>query len=143
MAEIVRSATASLASTLVSPEHIHSYLIAGEDLDPFEPCYIKASDGKVYKSLGTTLGADAARVDGYPFGGGAAASIKAGSPVDLYEHCEVNWPTAAGLTPGKRVYLSLTGGTAGHLSDTATTGGIGPIGVTLDGQRILLWGSRY
>lgn len=138
MAEIVRTGSASLASTLVPHNHIHSYLEAGEDLPGFDPCYIKSTDGKVYRSIGTTAGADASQVHGYPF-----LDRKLGQEVDLYWGVEINWPTAAGLTPGKRVYLSLTAGTAGRLSDTATTGGTGPIGHTIDGQRVFLTKSYY
>ena len=138
MAEIVRTGDASLATTVVPHNHIHSYLEAGEDLPGFDPCYISSATGKVMRSIGTTLGADAATVVGYPF-----LARKQGQEVDLYWGVEINWPTAAGLTPGKRVYLSLTAGTAGRLSDTATTGGTGPIGHTIDGQRVFLTKSQY
>ena len=138
MAEIVKTGTASLASTLVPHNHIHSYLEVGEDVSAFDPCYISSATGKVMRSLGTVAAADASTVVGYPF-----TDRKNGQEVDLYWGVEVYWPTAAGLTPGKRVYLSATAGTNGRLSDTATTGGTAPIGHTIDGQRVFLTKSQY
>lgn len=135
MAEITKIAIASLASLLPNGTDILSgNFYAGEDLAVFDACYIKPSDGKIYRSIGTALGADAAKVRGY-----TPETVKAGNAVTLYKN--VRATIGAGLTPGKNVYLSGT--VAGGLADAASTGGINPIGFTVDGTRIQLNASNY
>jgi hypothetical protein len=55
MAEVTRVSTNSLASLLPDPSQKITGLVAGEVLTPGDACYIKASDGRVYKSNGTAL----------------------------------------------------------------------------------------
>jgi len=88
-------------------------LIAGEDLDPCAPCYIKTSDGKAYMCNGT------ANNEAAEFVGFTPASRKAGQPVTLFGFPARMRYAASGLTVGDVLYI---GATAGRL-DTATTTG--------------------
>jgi hypothetical protein len=114
MPNVARVANASLdVSTGQFAPQISGSLIAGETLDPVAPCYIKASDGRVYMSNGTAAN-EAAKVDGF-----TARRTLAGEAVTLFG-VGTRFRYGAALTPGQNLYL---GTTAGVLSDTATTGG--------------------
>lgn len=132
MAQIAKSGTPSLASLLPNGADVLSGLMAGEAIGAFDACYIKASDGLVYKSTGTAANA-AAKVHGY-----ASKDTDSGEPVTLYKNVRVRY--GAGLTPGATIYLSATAGT---LSDAATTGGTAPIGFVVDATRVHLDISNY
>jgi hypothetical protein len=71
-------------------------LKAGEALDPAAPCYIRASDGLVYMSNGTT-GNEAAKVDGF-----TPKAYLAGQPVTLCGRGTI-FEYGTGLTPGDSV----------------------------------------
>lgn len=88
-------------------------IVAGEDLGPAAPCYIKSSDGKVYMTDATTTGA-ASAVDGWTL-----QSYDAGQPVTLYGAGLIFEYAASGLTPGATLYA---GATAGRLDTGETTG---------------------
>lgn len=128
------AAKPSLASILLPPHKKISGLIAGEDLDWLDPCYIKASDGKVYRSTGAAVNA-AAKVRGY-----AAMPAKAaqGDAVTLIRDFVAGWASA--VAPGTDLYVDTT---AGGLSTTATTGGTGPVGFVIDANRVYLDRSYY
>jgi hypothetical protein len=129
MAEITKSSKASLATTNIPPScQVGSGLIAGEDLGTLDACYIKASDGKVYKATGAAANA-AAKPDGF-----AALAAKSGEAVTLIEGCDVRYGSS--LTKAARLYLS--GSVAGGLADAASTGGTVPIAKVLDSTRIRL-----
>lgn len=87
-------------------------LVAGEDLLTAAPCYIKASDGKVYMSNGTAAN-EAAELDGF-----TGKAYKAGEPVSLWGRGVV-FEYGSGLTPGAVYFI---GTTAGRLDTAATTG---------------------
>lgn len=87
-------------------------LIAGEDLLTAAPCYVKASDGKVYMSNGTSAN-EAAELDGF-----TGKNYKAGEAVTLWGR-GVIFEYGSGLTPGATYYI---GATAGRLDTAATTG---------------------
>lgn len=87
-------------------------LVAGEALLAAAPCYIKASDGKVYMSNGTGAN-EAAEIDGF-----TGKSYAAGEPVTLWGR-GVIFEYGTGLTPGATYYI---GATAGRLDTAATTG---------------------
>lgn len=87
-------------------------LVAGEALLAAAPCYIKASDGKVYMSNGTSAN-EAAEIDGF-----TGKAYVAGEPVTLWGR-GVIFEYATGMTIGAPLYI---GATAGRL-DTATTTG--------------------
>lgn len=132
MATVAASGTPSLSSVLPPQSQQIAGLLAGEALTAGAPCYIKASDGKVYLSTGTAANA-AAKVDGW-----AAEACAIGEAVTLF--FDVNFRYGAGMTPGTRLYVS---GTAGTLVDAATTGGTAPVGFVVDATRIHVWQSRY
>jgi hypothetical protein len=132
MADIAKSGTPSLSSVLPPASQKISGLLAGEAIAAGDACYIKASDGKVWRSTGTAANA-AAQVRGFAF---QAAS--SGAAVTLVFDVNINY--GSGLTPGAAVYLSAT---AGALADAATTGGSAAIGFCVDATRIHVWQSRY
>src|SRR5688572_16096059 len=104
MATVPKSGTPSLATRVPCPAHqVGSGFLAGEAVSAGDPCYIKADDGKVWRSIGTTANA-AAKVDGWS--AGAAAS---GEAVTLLT--DVDFYYGSGMTPGARLYISLTAGT--------------------------------
>lgn len=117
MALVTRVSAASVdTSTALTSQQIAG-LIAGEDIDVAAPCYIKASDGKVYMSNGTAAN-EAAKVHGW----NPRPNVKAGQPVTLMT-TPIRFRYGTGLTPGARYYV---GATAGRLDTAATTGdGIG------------------
>lgn len=133
MATVAVSGTPSLATPVPCPAHrVGSGFLAGEAITAGQPCYIKASDGKVYVSTGAAANA-AAKVDGF-----AAQATAAGEAVTLLT--DVDFRYGAGMTPGTRLYL---GATAGILADAASTGGTGVVGIVLDATRIRVWSGRY
>ena len=87
-------------------------LVAGEALLTAAPCYIKASDGKVYMSNGTAAN-EAAKVHGF-----TGKSYASGEPVTLWKD-GIIFEYGTGLTPGATLYV---GATAGRLDTAATTG---------------------
>ncbi len=91
-------------------------LVAGEALLTAAPCYIKASDGKVWMCNGTAAN-EAAEIDGW-----TGKSYAVGEPVTLWGvGCIFEY--GAAMTPGANLYI---GTTAGRLDDTATAGdGVG------------------
>lgn len=112
MALVTRGSNARVdASSAQFAPQISGDLLAGEALDAVAPCYIKASDGKVYMSNGTAAN-EAAGCDGF-----TPRSYLAGEAVTLYGP-GTKFEYATGMTIGK-LYI---GATAGRL-DTATTTG--------------------
>jgi len=132
MAAIAKSGTPSLANLLHPANAQIGNLVAGEAIAVWDACYIKQADGKVYKSTGAAAD-EAAEVHGY-----APVAAAAGDAVTLMWDVRVRY--GAGLTPGKKIYLSAT---AGLLVDAPTTGGVGQIGFVVDATRVQLWQSRY
>jgi hypothetical protein len=130
LAAIAKSGTPSIATPAPDVEHSVSGLYAGEAIAAGDACYIKSSDGKVYRSTGAAANA-AAVVDGF-----APGDCPAGEPITLYYGIRFRY--GASLTPGSFAYLDTT---AGGLSDAATTGGTVPIGRVIDATRIDLFRS--
>jgi len=125
MASIAKVTPVSIATAAPDAEHSLSGLIAGEAISSGDACYIKSSDGKIWRSIGTAANA-AAVVDGF-----AAGDCPVGEPLSLYYNIRFRY--GASLTPGSYVYLDTV---AGGLSDAATTGGTTPIGRVIDSTRI-------
>lgn len=92
-------------------------LYAGEDLSAAAPCYIKASDGKVYMSDG------AASNEAAKFHGMTPKAYLAGEPVTLYGF-STRFKYSSGMTPGATLYLAAADvyTDAGNLQTTASTG---------------------
>lgn len=113
MALVTRDSAASLDAATGMYVPTITGLLAGEDIDPAAPCYIKAADGLVYMSNGTAA-TEPAKVDGF----NARNGVKSGQPVTLYGvGARFRYGTA--LTPGARYYI---GATKGRLDTAATTG---------------------
>lgn len=126
MATLAKSGTPSLSTTQPdASQQVGSGLLAGEAIAACDACYIKAADGKVWRSNGTAA-TEPSKVHGF-----APSAAPVGGAVTLYEGVEFRY--GAGLTPGASYYLDTT---AGGLSTTATTGGTTPIAHAIDATRI-------
>lgn len=101
-------------STGMFAPQVTGNLYAGEVLNACAPCYIKASDGKVYMSNGTALN-EAAKFDGF-----VARKCQIGEPVTLFG-VGARFRYASALVVGTDLFV---GTVAGQLSDAATTGGV-------------------
>ncbi len=101
-------------------------LLAGEDIAVLDACYIK-SDGKVWRSLGSSDTAAAA------FIGFAPRAAKAGQAVTLYG-LGARFRYGSSLTPGAVYYV---GATAGGLDTAVTAGGRTPIALAIDDTDIV------
>ena len=119
----------SLATRQPGAEHAITGLLAGETIAAGDACYIKGSDGRIYKSIGTAANA-AAQVDGF-----AAENVTAGEALTLYYGVHFNY-SAGGLTPGASYYLS--GATAGALDTSSSTGGTAVIARSVDASRVFV-----
>ncbi len=118
MANITRVASASIdVSTGQFAPQLSGNLLAGEALSPVAPCYIKASDGRVYMSNATSAN-EAAKFDGF-----TAKTTKIGESVTLFG-VGARFRYGSGLTEGTSLYIADT---AGLLSDTPTVGCPNPI----------------
>lgn len=103
-------------------------LYAGEALDAGAPCYVKASDGKVYMSNGTSAN-EAARVHGF-----TPRAATAGEPITLFgPGARFRYGTT--LTPGQPLYVAAT---AGRLDTAATTGGTVPVAIAVNATDIVV-----
>ena len=114
---LITAAATSVSAETISAAHAPQIpaslgLVAGEALLTAAPCYIKASDGKVYMSNGTAAN-EAAKVDGF-----SPRAYTSGEPVTLLGKGTI-FEYGTGLTVGATYYV---GATAGRLDDGATTG---------------------
>lgn len=141
MSAITKSGIVSLASKL-PPEQARfgSGLICGEDIVAGDACYVKPADGLVYRSIGTTAGADASRVVGFALIDAHAAQADA---VTLIRDVDLRYGAGflAAVQVGKPLYLSGT--VAGGLDTAASTGGTGVIATIIDDTRIRVMYSNY
>lgn len=128
MALITRASTASMdVSTGMYAPQITG-LVAGEDLAVAAPCYIKASDGKVYMSNGTSANEAAT------FFGFTPRAAKSGQAITLFGlGARFNYGT--GLTIGAKYYI---GATAGRLDGATTTGDEVGVAVAITATDILV-----
>jgi len=117
----------SLATVQPGPEHTITGLLAGEPIQAGDQCYIKSSDGRIWRSSGAAANA-AAVVDGT-----AAENCDTGRGLTLYRGVHFNFG-AGTLTPGASYYLSGT--TVGGLSDTPSVGGTAIIARSIDTSKI-------
>ena len=126
MAEIAKVGVPSYSSLVPQQADTVNGLLAGEDIAAGDACYIKASDGRIWRGNGTAAN-EAARVRGFAF---TAAS--AGDALTLVRVGNIRYAQA--LVPGVDYFLSAT--VPGGLSDAATTGGTRAIAYAVDAQRI-------
>jgi hypothetical protein len=101
-------------NTATKAPHISGDMVAGEALLALAPCYIKASDGKVYMCNATAASTETTRLAGF-----TPRAYVLGSTVDLIGAGARARYAASGLTPGAILFL---GATAGRLDTAATTG---------------------
>lgn len=128
MATVTRASDVSVdASTAMVAPQI-SGLVAGEAIDAGAACYIKAADGKVYMSNGTSANA-AAKFDGI-----AAQAAAAGQGVTLFGP-GTRFRYGTGLTIAGLMYISAT---AGRLDDAATTGGTTAVAKAISATEIVI-----
>lgn len=128
MADVVRDVQASMDTiTAQDAPQLSGNLFAGEALAAMDACYIKASDGKVYRSNGTGAN-EAAKFDGF-----CPRAVAVGGPVSLYSNgIRARYATAT-MTPGANLFVSAT---PGALADAASTGGTVPIARAYDSSNI-------
>lgn len=89
-------------------------LVAGEALLACAPCYIKASDGKVYNADGTAANEKAV------VAGWTAKAYASGAKVSLFgEGVLIHYSDGALVNPGSKLYLATT---PGRLDTAAQTG---------------------
>lgn len=118
MADVTRTNPSLDAATGQFADQI-SGLVCGEDIAAGDACYIKGADGAIYKANGTAAD-EKAKCAGF-----APKAAKSGEPLTLYgPGARFQYDSAAGLTPGKPLFISAT---AGALGDAATTGGTVPV----------------
>lgn len=131
MAEISKAGTPSLATVLPGDPMRFPPLPVGEDIGAGDACYVKQSDGKVYRSDGSGSGVvgGSAEVDGF-----AALSAKVANREAISLYHDVNLRYGSGLTAGKLLYLSTT--VLGGLTDVVGAKQIIPIARTVDATRI-------
>ena len=128
MADIVKSGTPSLATSLPCHAHITDQggdKRCGENVAAGDVVYVKASDGLVYRSIGTAAN-EAARAWGI-----AARQANAGEPVTFYNNVEFHY--GASLVIGTPLYVGVA---AGALADAPTTGGTRIIAHVVSATRI-------
>ena len=130
MGDIAKSGTPSLSTLEPMPGagKLPS-LLAGEAIAAGDALYIKAADGRLWKSDASD-GLQDSQVHGY-----APIACEAGQPLTaVFNVC---FRYGSGLTPGIPVYLSAN---AGLIADAAIAGGKapGPIGFVVDATRIYL-----
>ncbi len=128
MALITRSTAASMDTTTGMKAPQISGLYAGEDIDVAAPCYVKASDGKVYMTNGTGT-TEVAAVWGF-----SPRAAKSGQPVTIFG-AGARFQYGSGLTVGT---LLFAGATAGRLDNVATVGDAVGCAVVLTDKEILV-----
>ena len=138
MAVVAKSGVPS-PSTLEWPAscQIGSGLICGEDLDEGDACFIKQSDGKVYKSGGS--GVTALTDEGANIHGFAAEKCLSAQADAVTLLTDLTWRYGASLTAGDKVYLDVSAATKGRLNDAIGVAGLPPAGIIIDATRIRLF----
>lgn len=122
MSEIVKAGTPALASPIGAGTPRVEGAVAGEALGAFDACYIRSTDGKVYRSQAgaSPSAAYAGALPLVPPGtihGYVTAAAAPGERVQLLSVVEVEY--GAGLTPTTPYYLSAT--VPGGLTDVPPT----------------------
>src|ERR1044072_2374943 len=106
MAAVTKGPNISPCTNLIPDTNKLGPLLVGEDIGAGDPCYIKTSDNKIYRS--TAVAADAAaEVDGWA---PTAALVAQRQTLTLLHDVQINY-AASGLSPGTYLYLSTTAGT--------------------------------
>lgn len=115
MATVTKASDASVDEITASKAaHLAGNLYAGEALAALDFCYIKAADGKVYRTNATSAGTEATRLAGV-----TPTAVAIGNPVTLLG-APMRMRYSASMTPGAVFFLSAT--QPGGLDTAATTG---------------------
>lgn len=137
MAEVTKGAVPT-PSTLVPPANcIVAGLLAGEAIAAGDMVYVKASDGKVYRTTA------AAANEAAGSWGMSPEAASAGEAVSIYHHMVFGYkPLVGGTAKGANAILYLSATVAGGLSDTATTGDAVGVARVIDTDgRVYVYGS--
>lgn len=142
MADIAKYGTPSMCSpTPASNQQLAGDLFAGEDIGAADACYIKSTDGKVYRCVhvtGATAPDAPSKCRGYAF-----AAAKSGQPVTLIWDVDFAYASpSVPLTPGQDIWLSATAGAINNAAP-GTHAAIQPIGFAVDTTRVHLDRTRY
>jgi hypothetical protein len=105
-------------------------LFAGEALFLGAACYIKAADGKVWKSTGAADN-EAAKVHGF-----TGRLVSTGEPVTLFGVGARFHYADSALVPGAQEFLS--GATAGELATAASTGDSLGVAIAINATDIMV-----
>lgn len=117
MAAVTQGQTPSLADLVVGAEHIIAGFLAGEDIAEGSLCYVKASDGLVYKASG------AAANEAAGAWGMNQEAASAGEAITLFHNVVFGYkPLVSGSPVAANTLLYLSSATAGALQDAASTG---------------------
>jgi hypothetical protein len=127
MAAVTKSANIAMDTVSGSKAGTISGKVAGEAIAKGDACYIKGSDGKIYKSINTAVN-EAANVMGF-----AADGAAINEAVTLYSAPSIWEYSDALLTPGALLYL---GAVAGGLDTAPGTGHPTPVAHAVDTQRL-------
>jgi len=136
MTEIVKVGTPALVSPIGGATPRFEGALAGEALGALDACYIRTTDGRVYRSLnagtpynGVTGGVPPSTTHGF-----TTAPAAAGDRVTLVYGVQAAY--GAGLTPTTPLYLSGT--VPGGLADVAPTPGAPAIARAVSATTIAL-----
>lgn len=113
MTLVTRDSLASMDTTTGMKAPQKTGLIAGEDIDPAAPCYIKNSDGLVYMCDGTAADEKAKSYAGF-----SPRGAKSGQPITLFG-VGARFSYGSGLSKGSSLFLATT---KGRLDTAATSG---------------------
>jgi hypothetical protein len=103
-------------------------LIAGEDLAAGDSVYIKAADGKVWRTNGT------AATEPAGFWGLVARNVKTGRAVTIFG-LGTRFRYGTGMTPNTKLYVAAT---AGALDTAPTVGGTVAVARTVNDTDIVI-----
>jgi hypothetical protein len=134
MAQLVRDGKPSPCSQLAP----HGHRVpndaqnkgAGVALSAGDICYLKQSDGKIYKSIAS------AQAEAASFHGMCPTDIPAGEPVSLFHDERFDYTSTVVLVPGKSYFVSDS--VAGGLQDTPPYPGALPVCYAIDETRVQL-----
>jgi hypothetical protein len=129
MAAVTKGSNVSLCTPLPNDSNKIGPLLVGEDIAAGDACYIKTSDGKIYRSVGSAAAA-AAECDGFA---PVAALVAQRQTLSLFHDVNMNY-AASGLSPGTYLWLSTT--VAGGLDTASNVNQTKPFARVIDATRI-------
>lgn len=116
MADITKVSASYASMDLVPGAQKLPPAVAGEDIDKIDACYIKASDGKVYKASGAAVG-----VASPPLAPALAAALSGGTVDDGTYSVVVTYVNATGETLASAPSVITTKSTSANQSTITVT----------------------